>query len=62
IPQIDKRTLILWGEADDMLGTDDAERFKRAIAHSQLIWIENCGHVPQFEQPEITAKHILAFR
>jgi pimeloyl-ACP methyl ester carboxylesterase len=44
------------------LGTGDADKFKNAIANSQLIWIENCGHVPHLEQPEITAKHILEFR
>ncbi|MBD1920967.1 alpha/beta hydrolase [Microcoleus sp. FACHB-831] len=61
IAKIDKPTLILWGEGDNMLGTADAEKFKRAIARSELIWISNSGHVPQFEQAEITAKHILAF-
>ncbi|MBD1834531.1 alpha/beta hydrolase [Cyanobacteria bacterium FACHB-472] len=62
ISRIDKPTLILWGESDDMLGTADAQRFKNAIANSQLIWIANCGHVPQLEQPQITAEYILGFR
>ena len=62
IPQIQKATLILWGESDETLGIGDAVKFQQAIAHSQLIWIKNCGHVPQLEQPEITAKHILDFR
>jgi pimeloyl-ACP methyl ester carboxylesterase len=44
------------------LGTDDAYKFKEAIANSQLIWIKDCGHVPHLEQPQITAKHILEFR
>jgi pimeloyl-ACP methyl ester carboxylesterase len=61
IAQIDKPTLILWGEFDRILGTADAEKFKRAIALSQLIWIENCGHVPHLEQSQITAQHILEF-
>lgn len=61
IAQIDKPTLILWGEADRILGTGDADKFKQAIARSQLVWIENCGHVPHLEQPQITAKHILEF-
>lgn len=62
IAQIDKPTLILWSEADKTLGIDDAVKFQRAIAHSQLIWLKNCGHVPQLEQPEITAEHLLAFQ
>ena len=60
IAQIDKPTLILWGEFDKTLGVDDALKFQRAIAHSQLIWLRNCGHVPQLEQPQTTAEHLLA--
>ena len=62
LSEIKQQTLILWGEKDRILGTGDADKFKNAIANSQLIWIENCGHVPHLEQPEITAKHILEFR
>ncbi len=59
LAQIDQPTLILWGDSDNILGTGDADKFKRAIAHSQLIWIKDCGHVPHLEQPQITAQHIL---
>lgn len=62
ITRIDKPTLILWGKADRILGTGDATKFKQAIANSQLIWLENCGHVPHLEQPQMTAQHILRFR
>lgn len=61
LSQIEQPTLILWGECDRILGTGDAYKFKDAIARSQLIWIENCGHVPHLEQPQITAQHILEF-
>jgi pimeloyl-ACP methyl ester carboxylesterase len=62
LSEIRQQTLILWGENDRILGTDHADKFKKAIPNSQLIWIEKCGHVPHLEQPEITAKHILKFR
>jgi pimeloyl-ACP methyl ester carboxylesterase len=61
IAQIDKPTLILWGELDNFLAKGDAEKFNKAIAHSILHKIKGCGHAPQFEQPEVIAKHILAF-
>jgi pimeloyl-ACP methyl ester carboxylesterase len=61
LAEIQQSTLILWGDADKILGTEDAKRFKRAIPHSQLIWIANCGHIPHLEQPKITAQHILSF-
>lgn len=62
LSQISQPTLILWGEFDRILGTADAYKFHDAIANSQLIWIEKCGHVPHLEQPQITAQHILEFR
>ncbi|MBD2775089.1 alpha/beta fold hydrolase [Iningainema tapete] len=62
IASVDKPTLILWGEADDMLGAGDAEKFQQDIANSRLIKLRNCGHVPQLEQPQVTAQHILEFR
>jgi len=61
LSRIDKQTLILWGDSDNILGTADADKLRKAIAHSQLIWIKDCGHVPHLEQPQITAQHILEF-
>ncbi|NER39114.1 MAG: alpha/beta hydrolase [Oscillatoria sp. SIO1A7] len=61
IAKIDKPTLILWGDADGILGTTHARSFEETIPDSQLIWIENCGHIPHLEQPQITAQHILKF-
>lgn len=62
LAQLQQPTLILWGEHDRILGTRDATRFQQAIPHSQLIWIQQCGHVPHLEQPQITAEAILAMR
>lgn len=61
IAQVDKPTLILWGENDNILNVGDAERFQQAITGSVLYKLKNCGHVPQLEQPQITAKHISEF-
>lgn len=61
LSEIKQTTLILWGEFDRILGIADAYKFKEAIAHSQLTWIKNCGHVPHLEQPQVTANHILDF-
>ncbi len=61
ITQVNHPTLILWGEADDVLGTKDATRFGKAIALSQLTWIQKAGHVPHFDQPQSVAAHLLTF-
>lgn len=62
LSQIVQPTLILWGDSDKILGTEDATKFQRVIPHSTLIWIQHCGHLPHLEQPQITAQHILDFR
>ncbi|MGB6299714.1 MAG: alpha/beta hydrolase [Rivularia sp. (in: cyanobacteria)] len=59
IKEISKPTLILWGEKDETLGKEDADKFKSAIAHSRLIWLK-CGHTPQLEQAGVVAGEILS--
>lgn len=61
IAQVTHPTLILWGKADDVLGTADATRFEQAIAGSRLVWVEGAGHVPHFDQPQVVADHLLSF-
>lgn len=54
-------SLILWGDADDVLGTEDAMKFVRAIPKSQLLWVRAAGHVPHLDQPQTVAMHLLTF-
>jgi pimeloyl-ACP methyl ester carboxylesterase len=53
--------LILWGRQDQILGVKDADRFKQLLPHSKLVWVENCGHVPHLEQPQVTAELMRGF-
>jgi pimeloyl-ACP methyl ester carboxylesterase len=61
IAQVNHPTLILWGEADDVLGTDDATKFEQAISGSQLLWIPEACHVHHFDRPQSVAAHMLTF-
>jgi len=61
IAQLQHPTLILWGEADAVLGTEDALKFEQAISGSRLIWIPQAGHAPHWDQPQAVAAHLLAF-
>jgi pimeloyl-ACP methyl ester carboxylesterase len=61
IQQIQQPTLILWGESDSILGTQDAHRFQEDITHSHLIWIVNSGHAPHIEQPQLVAQYLSGF-
>ena len=61
IADLARPTLIVWGDSDKILGIQDAAKFHAAIAHSQLVWVKNCGHVPHLEKPQETAAAILQF-
>ena len=61
ISNIKQDTLIVWGRQDKILGTKDAAKFAKGIPNSKLIWLDNCGHVPHLEQPQVTAEAILKF-
>jgi pimeloyl-ACP methyl ester carboxylesterase len=61
IAQVDKPTLILWGETDDLPPSEDAEKFQQSIVNPQLILLRNFVHTPKTEQPKITSQHILHF-
>ncbi len=61
IGKIQQQTLIVWGRQDKILGTKDAFKFDRTIPNSKLVWIDNCGHVPHLEKPQLTAEEILQF-
>lgn len=59
--EIKKPTLIVWGKQDGLIPVEDGERFNKGIAGSQLVILDNCGHVPMAEQPVEFVKAVLAF-
>lgn len=61
VSQVSVPTLVLWGRQDKILGVKDAARFEKMVPDGELIWIEDCGHVPHLERAEITAKQIMDF-
>eukprot|EP00577_Skeletonema_sp_RCC1716_P012585 CAMPEP_0113388216 /NCGR_PEP_ID=MMETSP0013_2-20120614/8963_1 /TAXON_ID=2843 ORGANISM="Skeletonema costatum, Strain 1716" /NCGR_SAMPLE_ID=MMETSP0013_2 /ASSEMBLY_ACC=CAM_ASM_000158 /LENGTH=411 /DNA_ID=CAMNT_0000271187 /DNA_START=66 /DNA_END=1301 /DNA_ORIENTATION=- /assembly_acc=CAM_ASM_000158 len=62
VSQIDVPTLVLWGRQDGILeGKEFAQKFIDAMPNAELQWVEECGHVPHLEQPELTARYIADF-
>lgn len=54
-------TLIIWGRNDSIMPLDDAYKFQTDIRNSMVRVVEDCGHIPQEEKPEETAKLIIEF-
>jgi pimeloyl-ACP methyl ester carboxylesterase len=44
-------TLIVWGENDAVIPTQDADEYERLIADSRKVVLEDTGHVPMAERP-----------
>jgi pimeloyl-ACP methyl ester carboxylesterase len=58
---ISRPTLILWGEEDRLFPPRVGLEMQALIPHSTLHLIPNAGHIPQWEQPLVMNRHLLAF-
>ena len=56
LAQIQTPTLIIWGKQDKVLHVDDASLFHAQIAQSQMVLMEEAGHVPMVEKAQETAQ------
>jgi rifampin ADP-ribosylating transferase len=54
-------TLVIWGQRDDLLPRDHAERLAAVIPCSQLTVYPDTGHLVLWEQPEQVAADVAAF-
>ncbi len=59
--EIDVPTLLIWGRQDELIPVEAGTRMNSAIKNSKLEIIEECGHVPQEERPEVVVGMINAF-
>lgn len=53
--------LIVWGEHDTWISPANAPKLNHDIAGSQLVMIENAGHVPHEEKPEEFNRSVIDF-
>jgi len=51
--QLKKPTLLFWGRHDTTVPFEYSADILTAISHAEFHAIENCGHIPHFEKPEI---------
>jgi pimeloyl-ACP methyl ester carboxylesterase len=53
IGRLGKPTLLFWGCNDTTIPFEHNETIRAAIPHAEFHPVENCGHIPHFEKPEI---------
>lgn len=51
IEKITTPTLLIWGRDDSITPPFVAEQFHQKLVHSELKWIDQCGHAPMMEYP-----------
>jgi abhydrolase domain-containing protein 6 len=61
LSKIKAKTLILWGDTDNIIDVSSTEAFQRGIKDNKVVILKDCGHAPMLELPEETAKHYLEF-
>jgi pimeloyl-ACP methyl ester carboxylesterase len=52
LDRVQSPTLILWGEKDELVPLALGQQLHREMKDSKLVVFENCGHMPQEEQPK----------
>jgi pimeloyl-ACP methyl ester carboxylesterase len=61
LPSIRNPTLIIWGRQDTTIPLSHGELAARSLPNARLEVIDQCGHIPIFEQPEIFNRLVLEF-
>lgn len=61
IGEIRHPTLILWGEEDRVFPLSVGEDLQRTIKGSALVRVPKAGHIPQWEQPDLTNRAMIEF-
>jgi pimeloyl-ACP methyl ester carboxylesterase len=61
ISNISQPTLILWGDQDLLIPTENAKLFQKDIPNNTLIILKNTGHVPMEENPSESLEAVIKF-
>lgn len=61
LPSVKNKTLVIWGRQDNVLPLAQGELAARSMPNARLEVIDQCGHIPMFEQPEIFNRLVLDF-
>jgi pimeloyl-ACP methyl ester carboxylesterase len=61
LPALSRPALFLWGDRDRLVPCGFARHVTAALPGVRSLVLEDCGHVPQFEQPERTHRLVREF-
>lgn len=61
IKLIEQRTLVLWGEQDELIPMEKAYQFHNDLPNDTLVIMKNVGHIPMEESPNESLETIISF-
>jgi pimeloyl-ACP methyl ester carboxylesterase len=61
VGQLKKQTLLFWGRNDATVPYEHSALMMKALPHAEFHTVENCGHIPHYEKPEIVNPILLEF-
>ena len=61
LPQLEAPALFVWGARDRLVPARFAAHVERVLPSATSVVLDDCGHVPQFEHPQRTAKLVRSF-
>jgi len=61
VGRLKKRTLLFWGRNDNTVPFEHSRDILAAIPHTEFHIIENCGHIPHYEKPQVVNPILLEF-
>jgi len=50
---------VAWGRRDWLLIPREGRRVPRLLPHAWMVWLERCGHVPMWDDPDAVARVLL---
>ena len=59
--RMERPALLLWGELDPLVPLAHARALSRALPHATSLVLAGCGHVPQYELPDLTNRLLNRF-
>ena len=54
-------TLVLWGRDDALFDARSPAFLRRVMPHAEIRMLDDVGHLPMFEAPVVTARHLAKF-
>jgi pimeloyl-ACP methyl ester carboxylesterase len=61
LPTLSRPALFVWGQRDRLVPAKFARHVERAVPAAEMITLEDCGHVPQYELPQRTHELVRGF-